>query len=109
MLTGTQLLKAVKNNTSSKSNLIRSCGYTKTNPDGTQKLLFTKFYHALLQAKGISLSPKNKKRKPSFHLSVHNNLSIILSKHYTSLLNLSPHQKLSIKIVKNSIIITPLT
>lgn len=36
-----------------KSDLVRACGYFSQKPDGSERLNFTEFYEALLQAKGI--------------------------------------------------------
>jgi hypothetical protein len=56
MLTGSDLLAKVKElGDASKSELVRSCGYLSTKKDGTERLNFTAFYEALLEAKGVSL------------------------------------------------------
>ena len=56
MLTGTELLAKVKElGDVSKSDLVRSCGYVSTKKDGTERLNFTAFYEALLEAKGMNL------------------------------------------------------
>ncbi|MFO0057092.1 MAG: AbrB family transcriptional regulator, partial [Cyanobacteriota bacterium] len=53
MLTGADLLAKVKElGDVSKSDLVRSCGYVSTKKDGTERLNFTAFYEALLEAKG---------------------------------------------------------
>jgi len=56
MLTGSELLAKVKElGDASKSDLVRSCGYVSTKKDGGERLNFTAFYEALLEAKGLSL------------------------------------------------------
>ena len=56
MLTGSELLAKVKElGDVSKSDLVRSCGYVSTKKDGGERLNFTAFYEALLEAKGLSL------------------------------------------------------
>ena len=56
MLTGADLLAKVKEQgDGSKSDLVRSCGYVSTKKDGTERLNFTAFYEALLEAKGMNL------------------------------------------------------
>ena len=56
MLTGSDLLAKVKDlGDVSKSDLVRSCGYVSTKKDGGERLNFTAFYEALLEAKGLSL------------------------------------------------------
>ena len=56
MLTGSDLLSKVKEyGDASKSDLVRACGYVSTKKDGGERLNFTAFYEALLEAKGLSL------------------------------------------------------
>ena len=57
MLTGTDLLSKVKDlGDVSKSDLVRACGYVSEKKDGGDRLNFTAFYEALLEAKGINFS-----------------------------------------------------
>lgn len=59
MLTGADLLAKVKElGDVSKSDLVRSCGYVSTKKDGTERLNFTAFYEALLEAKGMNLGAR---------------------------------------------------
>ena len=54
MLTGSELLAKLKElGDVSKSVLVRECGYVSTKKDGTERLNFTAFYEALLEAKGV--------------------------------------------------------
>ena len=63
MFTGSDLLAKVKElGDVSKSELVRSCGYLSTKKDGTERLNFTAFYEALLDAKGLSLGEGGKGR-----------------------------------------------
>ena len=56
MLSGNQLIKTVQSLPEADiKEVVRSCGYISTRKDGTQKLNFTDFYIALLQAKGEAL------------------------------------------------------
>jgi len=56
MLTGSDLLTKVKElGDVSKSDLVRSCGYVSDKKDGGERLNFTAFYEALLEAKGVNL------------------------------------------------------
>ena len=53
MLSGNQLLTTVQSlPEASIKELARTCGYTSTQKDGTEKLNFNDFYMALLLAKG---------------------------------------------------------
>ena len=56
MLVGSELLSKVKDlGDVSKSDVVRACGYVSTKAGGGERLNFTAFYEALLDAKGISL------------------------------------------------------
>ena len=56
MLTGSDLLAKVKElGDVSKSDLVRACGYVSTKKNGSERLNFTAFYEALLEAKGVNL------------------------------------------------------
>jgi len=49
MLTGNQLIKAIKENAElDKSNIVKVCGYTSVKKDGSIKLNYMEFYQALL-------------------------------------------------------------
>ena len=55
MLIGADLLAKVKElGDASKSDIVRACGYVSEKKDGTERLNFTAFYEALLNAKGVS-------------------------------------------------------
>ena len=57
MLTGADLLAKVKElGDVGKSEIVRSCGYVSTTRDGAERLNFTSFYVALMEAKGVSSS-----------------------------------------------------
>jgi hypothetical protein len=61
MLTGSELLAKVKElGDASKSELVRECGYVSTKKDGSERLNFTAFYEALLEAKGLNLGDNSK-------------------------------------------------
>ena len=54
MLTGAELLAKVKDlGDASKSDIVRACGYVSAKKDGSERLNFTAFYEALLNAKGV--------------------------------------------------------
>ncbi len=64
MLTGSDLLAKVKElSDASKSELVRQCGYVSSKKDGTERLNFTAFYEALLEAKGMTLGEVGGKGK----------------------------------------------
>ena len=54
MLTGAELLAKVKDlGDVSKTDLATACGYVSKKKDGSDRVNFTAFYEALLNAKGI--------------------------------------------------------
>ena len=113
MLTGSDLLAKVKDvGDVSKSDLVKACGYVSTKKDGGERLNFTAFYEALLEAKGVNLSsggPAVGKggRKLSFVAKVQGNGNLLIGKAYTALLDLKVGDEFDIKLGKKQIRLTP--
>jgi hypothetical protein len=115
MLTGSDLLAKVKElGDASKSDLVRSCGYVSTKKDGTERLNFTAFYEALLDAKGMNLGSsggRGSKGRPGRHLSyatkVQFNGNLLVGKAYTALLGLEPGDEFEIKLGRKQIRLVP--
>ena len=114
MLTGSDLLAKVKELAdASKSELVRECGYVSTKKNGSERLNFTAFYEALLEAKGMSLGDGGKGRaKPGRELSymakVHFNGNLMIGKAYTDQLGLKPGDEFEIKLGRKQIQLLPL-
>jgi hypothetical protein len=115
MLTGSDLLAKVKElGDASKSDLVRGCGYVSTKKDGTERLNFTAFYEALLEAKGMSLgggggrSGKRPGRQLSYATKVQFNGNLLVGKAYTAQLGLRPGDEFEIKLGKKQIRLVPL-
>jgi hypothetical protein len=115
MLTGSELVAKVKEiGDASKSDLVRACGYVSTKKDGTERLNFTAFYEALLEAKGVSLGETGAKgaggkggRKLSYVATVQGNGNLLVGKAYTSLLDLKPGDEFEIKLGRKQIRLIP--
>jgi hypothetical protein len=113
MLTGADLLAKVKEmGDASKSDLVRACGYVSTKKDGTERLNFTAFYEALLEAKGVSLGEggtgKGKSgRKLSYVTKVQFNGNLLVGKAYTAQLGLKPGDEFEIKLGRKQIRLVP--
>ncbi len=112
MLTGSDLLARVKElGDVSKSELVRSCGYVSTKKDGSERLNFTAFYEALLEAKGVSLGESVGKgkagRKLSYITKVQFNGNLLIGKAYTALLGLQPGDEFEIKLGRKQIRLIP--
>ena len=114
MLTGTDLLSKVKDlGDVSKTDLARGCGYVSTKKDGVERVNFTAFYEALLEAKGVSLSnggaPALGKggRKLSYTAKVQGNGNLLIGKAYTAMLDLESGDEFEIKLGKKAIRLVP--
>ena len=113
-LTGSELLAKVKElGDISKSDLVRSCGYVSSKKDGSERLNFTAFYEALLEAKGVSLGEGTGKGKGkggrtlSYVATVQGNGNLLVGKAYTALLDLKPGDEFEIKLGRKQIKLIP--
>jgi len=104
MLTGNDLLAKVRElGDAGKSEIVRECGYVSTKKDGGERLNFTAFYEALLDAKGVEIgggSVGKGGRKLSYVATVQGNGNLLVGKAYTALLNLVPGDEFEIKLSK---------
>ena len=113
MLVGSELLAKVKDlGDVSKSDVVRACGYVSTKADGGERLNFTAFYEALLDAKGVSLGGGTAGigkggRKLSYIAKVQGNGNLLIGKAYTAMLNLEPGDEFEIKLGKKAIRLLP--
>ena len=113
MLKGSELLDKVKAlGDVSKSDLVRACGYVSTKKDGDERLNFTAFYEALLDAKGLSFGSGGagigkRGRKLSYIAKVQGNGNLLIGKAYTEILDLKPGDDFQIKLGKKVICLIP--
>ena len=113
MLTGSELLNKVKDlGDVSKSDLVRACGYVSEKKDGAERLNFTAFYEALLEAKGVNLSSGGAAigkggRKLSYTAKVQGNGNLLVGKAYTAMLDLNPGDEFEIKLGRKAIRLIP--
>jgi hypothetical protein len=115
MLTGPDLLAKVKElGDASKSELVRECGYVSTKKDGGERLNFTAFYEALLEAKGVTLGESGGQghgkggRKLSYETKVQFNGNLLVGKAYTAQLGLQPGDEFEIKLGRKQIMLIPI-
>jgi hypothetical protein len=113
-LTGSELLTKVKEQgDASKSELVRAAGYVSAKKDGSERLNFTAFYEALLEAKGVSLGEGNSNgkgkagRSLSYVATVQGNGNLLVGKAYTALLDLNPGDEFEIKLGRKQIRLVP--
>ncbi|QNI47882.1 AbrB-like transcriptional regulator involved in photosynthesis regulation [Synechococcus sp. A18-25c] len=114
MLTGSDLLNKVKElGDVSKSDLVRACGYVSDKKNGGERLNFTAFYEALLEAKGVNLGPTGTSvigkggRKLSYVATVQGNGNLLIGKAYTAMLDLQPGDEFEIKLGRKQIRLVP--
>ena len=71
MLTGSDLLAKVKDlGDVSKTDLATACGYVSKKKDGSDRVNFTAFYEALLNAKGMGMAEQFQCLRGSLKVSV---------------------------------------
>jgi hypothetical protein len=111
-LRGTALLAKVKEmGEASKSDLVRACGYVSAKKDGAERLNFTAFYEAVLQAKGVTLGEgassdvSKPGRKLSFTTKVQFNGNLLVGSAYGAIIGLQPGDEFEIKLGRNKIIL----
>ena len=114
MLTGADLLARIKElGEASKSELVLACGYVRTKKDGSERLNFTAFYEALLEAKGVCLgepagrAPRRPGRRMSYFTKVQFNGNLMVGRAYTAQLGLQPGDQFEIKLGKRQIRLVP--
>jgi len=114
MLTGADLLAMVKElGDATKAELVRAAGYLSTKKDGTERLNYTAFYEALLEAKGMNLGERSGKeplrpgRKLSHATKVQFNGNLMVGRAYTELLDLKPGDAFEIKLGRRQIRLVP--
>ena len=112
MLTGPELLAKVKElGDVAKSELVKECGYVSTKKDGGDRLNFTAFYEALLEAKGVSLGGDGAVgkggRKLGYLAKVQGNGNLLVGKAYTAMMELEPGAEFEIKLGKKAIRLIP--
>lgn len=105
MLKGTELNDLVKAMPgASKSELVRAAGYFSLKKDGTERLNFTAFYEALLEAKGTVLGEVDHKapgRKLSYVARVQFNGNLMVGKAYVNQMGAKPGDSYRIAIGRN--------
>ena len=113
MLTGSDLLSKVKDlGDVSKSDLVRACGYVSEKKNGGDRLNFTAFYEALLEAKGINFASGGGAigkggRKLSYTARVQGNGNLLIGKAYTAMLGLEVGAEYDIKLGQKAIRLIP--
>ncbi len=86
----------------SKRERAQGCGYYTVTKDNQIRANLADFMNALLEARGISLSPEGAKdgrgRDPTYRVSVHKNGQIVIGSTYTQEMGLKPGDEFEIKL-----------
>jgi hypothetical protein len=100
MLTGPELIAKVKElKDASKTELVRECGYVKND-----KLCFTQFYEALLEAKGFEMrAPSKRGRSLTYKTKVQFNGKLSVGEGYVQEMGFKPGDEFEIKIGRKSV------
>ena len=108
-LIGDVLLEKIKEvGDVSKSDLVRACGYVSTKKDAGERLNYTAFYEALLEAKGVdTLFNGSQHDHLDFIATVDSNGDLEIDKKYTELLDLRPGDQFDIKIGRKGFRLVP--
>ena len=113
MLTGADLLAKVKDlGDVSKTDLGTAGGYVSKKKDGSDRVNFTAFYEALLNANGIELGGGSAGigkggRKLSYTAKVQGNCNLLIGKAYTAMLDLQPGDEFEIRLGEKAIRLIP--
>jgi hypothetical protein len=116
MLHGESLLARLKQLQGlSRSELVRACGYATRGSDGRERLRFSDFYAAVLEAKGVQLPgvgdrsrARARGRQLSFNTHVHFNGNLMVGRAYTEKLRLQPGDQFRIQLADDEIRLIPL-
>jgi len=108
-LTGKELLNKVKElgDATPKDQAARETGYSSTKKDGTERIEYTAFYEALLEAKGLALAPavtSRPGRQLSYKATVQANGNLIVSKGYTALQGAEAGHEFAIELLEDGCI-----
>lgn len=80
----------------------KRCGYYSKSKNEEYRVNLTDFYDAVLEARGIPLSPEGSKdgrgREATYRVSVHKNGQIVIGSTYTQSMGLKPGDEFEIKL-----------
>lgn len=110
MLKGQELLaKVAELSGQSKTDIARACGYVTTKKDGSERVLFSAYYEAIIEAKGVDLgapAPKAKASRgkaPSYKAKIANTGTCPVGGAYTSQAGWGPGDEIGITVVGETI------
>lgn len=106
MLKGSELLAKVKElGDAPRADVARACGYVSAKKDGSERINFTAFYEAIIDAKGVTLAPPASKaagpkrgKAPSYKATIAKTGTCPVGGAYTSQAGWGPGDEVSITI-----------
>jgi len=121
-LIGVDLLQAVDQFRSlPRAEIVRRCGYVSGSGNGPERLNYTAFFEALLEAKGLSLGQARRAgerhrgkrisrsgRSLAYHTKVQFNGNLMVGRAYIDLLDAKPGDHFEIHLGRDSIRLIPL-
>lgn len=113
MLKGSELLaKVAELAGQSKTDIARACGYVATKKDGSERILFSAYYEAIIDAKGVYLgTPEPKvvkagRGKPlGFNVKVSKTGVIPVTAGYSALIGVSDGDRVDIEHIDGALIL----
>lgn len=109
-LQGKALLQKVKElGNLSREEKAKACGYSSTSKKGQQRINLRKFYHALIEAKGLALDSNSKPtlsgrgRSVSYRTKVQANGVLLIGSAYTKQMGLQPGDQFEVSIGRKQI------
>lgn len=112
MLKGQELLAKVKElGETDRATVLRACGYVSTKKDGTERLNFTAFYEAIIEAKGVTLAPPTGKttakrgKALSFNVKVSKTGVIPITAGYSALIGVADGDRVAIEHVDGALVL----
>jgi AbrB-like transcriptional regulator len=102
-LKGKALLQKVKEFSDlTRREKAKRCGYYTVGKNSQDRVNVADFVEALLEAKGIALTPESSKdgrgREPTYRVSVHQNGQMVIGSTYTKGMGLKPGDEFEIKL-----------
>lgn len=116
VLQGDELLASVEQWRSlPRAEIVRRCGYVSVSETGAERLNYTAFYEALLEAKGVHLGNGRSRRMQGrsgrslpFHTKVQFNGNLMVGRAYLDLLDAKPGDHFVIRLGRQAIRLLPL-
>lgn len=111
MLKGSELLAKVKElGDAPRADVARACGYVSTKKDGSERINFTAFYEAIIDAKGVTLAPPASKaagpkrgKAPSYKATIAKTGTCPVGGAYTSQAGWGPGDEIGITVTGETI------